>query len=81
MLEQINDPIEVISSFKEGKIRPLKFLWKGREFLVSKINLTYHHFEGRVKIYYFAVSDSANYFKIQFNSDSLNWTLLETYVD
>ena len=81
MYQQINEPIQVISKFTEGKILPLKFLWQGREFFVQKINLTYHHFECRAKIYYFAVSDSANYFKLQFDSNSLNWTLLESYVD
>jgi hypothetical protein len=81
MFQEINESIQVITSFADGKIKPLKFLWQGREFLVSKVNLTYHHFEGRVKIYYFAVSDSANYFKLRFNSDNLNWTLLESYVD
>ncbi|HYE22243.1 MAG TPA: hypothetical protein VD998_01490 [Verrucomicrobiae bacterium] len=81
MLEQINDPVEVVTVFKEDRILPVRFFWKGREFLVKKVNLVYHHFEGRVKIYYFAVSDQANYFKLQFNSDSLKWTLLETYVE
>ncbi|MGE5297757.1 MAG: hypothetical protein ACM3KM_01190 [Acidobacteriaceae bacterium] len=79
--EQINEPIEVISLFKEGSLVPVKFLWQGKQYVVSKVNLAYHHFEGRIKIYFFTVSDNANYFKLQFNSDSLNWTLLESYVD
>jgi len=81
MYQTINEPIQVVSNFKDGKILSLKFLWKDREYLFNKINLTYHHFEGRVKFYYFTVSDSANYFKLQFDADSLNWTLLESYVD
>ena len=81
MLQEINEPIQVATIFKDGKILPCKFFWHGREYLVQKINLTYHHFEGRAKIYYFAVSDSVNYFKLQFNADNLNWTLLESYVE
>jgi hypothetical protein len=81
MYQEINDPIEVAGIFKTGKLIPLKFLWKGREYAVKQINLTYHHFEGKVKIYFFTVSDNANYFKLQFNSDTLGWTLLESYVD
>ena len=81
MYQTINEPIQVVSNFKEGKVQSLKFLWKDREYLFDKINLSYHHFEGRAKFYYFTVSDSVNYFKLQFNSDSLNWTLLESYVD
>lgn len=81
MFEQINDPIEVISKFTENKLIPLKFLWQGREFVVQKINLSYSAWEGRSKIYYFAVSDSVNYFKLRFDTESLRWTLLESYME
>ena len=81
MFSQINEPIEVISKFKTGLMEPVKFLWGGREYLVKKINLSWSHFEGRSKIYYFAVSDGANYFKLRFNSENLSWTLLESYTE
>lgn len=81
MFENINEPIDVISKFSENKLIPLKFLWHNREYFVKKINLAYSAREGQSKLYYFAVSDEANYFKLQFNSENLNWTLLETYVD
>ncbi|MBX4187859.1 MAG: hypothetical protein KW793_01850 [Candidatus Doudnabacteria bacterium] len=81
MYEQINDPVQVATLFKDGEVKPLKFLWKGKEFLVRSVNLAYSRFEGRAKVYYFAVSDRNNYFKLQFNSDNLIWTLLESYVD
>jgi hypothetical protein len=81
MYEQVNDRVQVASVFKDGGITPLKFMWNGREFPVKTINLAYSGFEGRSKIYYFAVSDQNNYFKLQFNSDNLVWTLLELYVE
>lgn len=81
MFSEINEPIEVMTLFRDGKALPLKFFWHGREITIKTINLTWSHWEGRAKIYYFAVSDSANYFKLRFNSNSLNWTLLESYVD
>lgn len=81
MLEQINDPIDVIAKFTGDKTIPVKFLWNGKEFLIQKVNLAYSQFIGRTKIYYFAVSDSANYFKLQFNTETLAWTLLESYAE
>ncbi len=81
MLEQINEPIDVIAKFTGNKTIPIKFLWKGREILIQKINLTWSNFEGRAKFYFFAVSDNTNYFKLQFNCDNLTWTLLESYAD
>jgi hypothetical protein len=81
MLEQINEPIQVVTIFKDNQLIPFKFLWQGREIMVKKVNLSYSRFEGRVKYYFFAVSDSVNYFKLQFNTDDLSWTLLESYAD
>ncbi|OGE87963.1 MAG: hypothetical protein A3J07_02265 [Candidatus Doudnabacteria bacterium RIFCSPLOWO2_02_FULL_49_13] len=81
MLEQINQPIEVAAHFGLHQVRPLKFVWRGREYRVQKVNLTWSRWEGRTKFYYFAVSDNANYYKLQFNSESLAWTLLESYVE
>jgi len=81
MFEEINQPIEVIAKFAGNKTIPVKFLWHGREILVKKVNLSYSRFEGRVKFHFFAVSDNTNYFKLQFNSDNLTWTLLESYAD
>jgi hypothetical protein len=81
MFEQINEPIEVIAKFSANKTVPIKFLWHNREILIKKINLHYTNRDGRNKFYYFAVSDGVNYFKLQFDAESLNWTLLETYVE
>lgn len=81
MLEQINEPIEVITIFKQNKLIPFKFLWQGKEFLIKKINLTYSRWIGRNKFYFFAVSDNTNYFKLQFDTENLSWTLLESYAD
>lgn len=79
MLETINESIEVIVKFSGDKTIPVKFLWHGREILIKKVNLAYSKWEGRVKFHYFAVSDDVNYFKLRFNGDNLDWTLLEVY--
>ena len=81
MFEQINEPVDVLAEFKAGKLMPTKFVWGGKEYAVTKLNLAYYHFEGRKKVYYFAVSDGANYFKLKLDSASLMWTLLESNMD
>ena len=93
MFNQINEPIEVVAKFFAGKLLPVKFFWParsasgsvsgrhGQEILIKKINLAWSRWEGRTKFYFFAVSDNANYFKLQFNSENLSWTLLESYAE
>lgn len=78
MSEIINDPIQVVAVFKQGKIEPRKFLWNGREYFITVVNLVYSKFEGWARIYYFAVSDSANYFKLRFNSEDMTWAVVES---
>lgn len=81
MYEQINDPVQVAAVFKNGNLTPLKFMWNGREYSVRAVNLAYSKYEGRAKVYYFAVSDNNNYFKLRFNADDFSWVLSETYVE
>ncbi|HTL39202.1 MAG TPA: hypothetical protein VL306_00080 [Methylomirabilota bacterium] len=81
MLESINEPIEVMALFKLKHTMPNRFWWQGKEIVIQKINLAYSKREGRNKFYFFAVTDGANYFKLQLNAESLTWTLLETYVE
>jgi len=77
MTEEINEVVPVACLFKNGEARPLKFLWGGREYAVKAVNLAYSRFEGRSKVYFFAVSDETGFFKLQFDSGSFVWTLLE----
>ncbi len=81
MWEIIGEKVEVDVFFGLGLVVPRKFAWKGRDVVIKKVNLTYSSFVGRAKVYYFAVSDDANYFKLQFDTDKLTWTLVETYTD
>ncbi len=79
MFEQINESIEVIVKFQDNQLKPVKFLWHDKEYLVQKVNLAWSSREGRTKFYYFAVSDGANYFKLRFDSENLSWMILESY--
>jgi hypothetical protein len=81
MHQELNDPIQVAVIFSNSQLRPVKFVWRQREYKIDQVNLSYNRFDGRSKIYYFAVSDGANYFKLRFDSNSLVWSLIETYVE
>lgn len=83
MFEQINEPVRVLSVCEpEGELlSPLRFVWHDRTVSVKSVNLSYSVWEGRNKVYYFAVSDSVNYYKLKFDPGNLKWTLVETYVE
>lgn len=76
---QIKEPVNVLADFSHNQVKPLVFKWGNQDYQVEKINLVHMSHEGREKIYYFSVSDAANYFKLKFNTGSLEWNLEEMY--
>ncbi|MFH1598617.1 MAG: hypothetical protein ABIB97_06185 [Patescibacteria group bacterium] len=81
MYETINEPIKVLVSFGLNKMRPLVFEWRGKRYIVNKVNLVHCQKAGNDKLYHFSVSDEANYFKLSFNTRDFNWQLEELYYD
>lgn len=79
MYENINEPVEVFVGFFKKKVRPLVFRWRNHKYTINKVNLVHVSYEGKDKIYYFSVTDNANYFKLRFNTESLDWKLMELY--
>ena len=97
MHEIVNEPIEVLASFLPlttcvktptdkpqvagNKVMPLLFRWRGKKYQVSKLNLVHRERDGDDVIYYFNVSDAANYFKLAFSTRRLSWRLAEWYAE
>jgi len=79
MLEKVNEKIEVEVDFLKKRVVPRKFFWAGRVYELKKITLVHFAWQGRVKVYYFSVSDGINFFRLSFNTDSLEWLLEEVY--
>jgi len=79
MHELINEPIKVLASFLKGQVSPLSFVWQGRRYNPTKINLVHSERKGRGKVYYFSVSDNANFYRLAFDNQNLEWRLMEIY--
>lgn len=81
MIEQIREPVDVLVSFSGGQIRPRAFLWRNRKYRVDSVNLSYSSRDGREPVYFFAVSDGANSYKLCFLPAKMSWKLMEMYVE
>lgn len=79
MHDQINEPIEVIASFKKADIVPRLFVWRRKMYKIDKVHLVHTSQIGREMIYHFSVTDSANYFQLAFNPFNLSWMLETIY--
>ena len=72
------EPIEVIATFTKNGIFPHIIKWGQSRYKISKVNLVHTIKEGVVRIYFFSVSDGANFWKLGFNTDSLKWWIEDT---
>ena len=56
---------------------PKGLAWRGRRYLFTK--LCFHHTvrEGRSLLHIYSVTDGANFFKLQLDTETLTWKLLE----
>ncbi|MFH1822437.1 MAG: hypothetical protein ABH830_01935 [Patescibacteria group bacterium] len=81
MFEKINEPIEVIVQFKRQKVLPTFFEWRNKTYKIEKINMVHKERAGNDKIYYFSVSDSANFFRLAFFTRDLSWWIEELWYD
>ena len=55
MFESLDDPVDVLTAFEEGAMRPLRFRWQGRVVRVQKITGQWNRREGQAVLRYFAV--------------------------
>jgi len=76
MAELINEPIEVWASFAKGKLRPMRFHWRGRAYPVRGVELSHFTQKGSTKLYFFSVAASGAIYQLIFNSQTFGWRLV-----
>ncbi len=75
MYEDINEQTVVVAVFKNGAARPHSFDWRGRKYLVDKINLEHQEKRGDDLLFCFSVTASGNSYELSFDSQHLIWNL------
>ena len=79
MLEKINEKVSVVSVFSRQKNKsvPIRIKWQGRMYVVTKLG--FHHSErlGRVLHHIFSVIADNMFFRLNFDTEDLSWTLEE----
>lgn len=57
--------------------RPMSMLWRERQYIIIKVGLHHTTREGRTLLHIFSVTDGTTSFKLELNSETLSWKLLE----
>ena len=80
-IESINEPVEVRVDFCGTRVVPRAIYWNKRLYPIRSVNMVHHTSQGERQLFYFSVSDQTNYFKLEFDTSSLQWRLMEMYSD
>lgn len=79
-MNEVNEAVDVLSVSKTGRgiVVPLFFKWRGKKWRVKEIGLTHPVREGRVLHHIFEGTDGHLSFRLDYNTESLQWTLIAT---
>ena len=76
MLESLNDPVDVLTSFTDGKLEPLRFRWRGAVVRVRRVTGRWSRREGQALLRYFAVEGNASdSYELCYDPRGPRWTL------
>ncbi|MEK7651795.1 MAG: hypothetical protein AAB351_01115 [Patescibacteria group bacterium] len=81
MLSEVDELVDVVVVFKKNLVWPKLLKWNGRVYKIKSINMRHQANDGSSLIHYFSVSDDSNFFKLAFNTKSLQWKLEEVYTE
>jgi Domain of unknown function (DUF6504) len=74
--ENLFEPIEVVTYFREGKIIPLKFRWNGRIYIVRHVHGQWKERQGYAQQYHFSIRcDGIDCYELLFDTGDFSWQL------
>lgn len=79
MTEQINESVSVnfLSNHLKGTAYPWVIFWRGRRYTVVKVGFHHTVYEGRTLVHIFSVTDGTTFFHLRFDTNTLEWKLME----
>ena len=79
MYEKVHEKIKVRVDFKEQDPDIKGFVWKNKDYSVSRINLITRARKGQIPVFLFSVSNDAGAYELRFDTDTLQWFIEQVY--
>lgn len=71
----LNERIDVLVFFKNGRIFPKNFTWKNKEYPIETITYSWQEHSGQALISYFSVLCASQMYQISFNNSTFRWQI------
>lgn len=76
MFESLDDPVDVLTAFVDGRMQPLRFRWQGRVVRVMRVSGEWVRREGQTQLRYFAVEGAGvESYELCFDPRGPRWVL------
>ena len=72
-MEHVNERVNVLVKFFDGKTTPTLFEWRGRSYQIKRISLIFDRSDGGKKFLCFAVDTGSMMAELAMDSFNLNW--------
>ena len=80
--EDLHEPIDVLTAFENGAVRPVKFRWNGRVVPVERVAYQWITRDGAHPVRHFAVlAPGGTAYEIALHTHTLRWTLLSVQME
>jgi len=81
-VEELNDPIDVVTVFRDGRMAPVKFRWSGRVYPITRVAYTWVTRQGAYPVHHFAVfTDDGQSWEILLNTQTMQWSVVKVQMD
>jgi hypothetical protein len=70
---EINENVKVGVVFNRGEIRPVWFLWKGRQIRIRETTFTWKTWQGSAPVLHFSVTDGESLYEIIYHTQTFQW--------
>ncbi len=71
----LDEKIDALVWFKNGKIFPRIFTWKQKKYKIKNISYTWQERRGQELITYFSVNTGIDLYQISFNNTIFSWRI------
>lgn len=80
--QDLNDTIDVVTVFQEGRMAPVKFRWGGRTYPVTRVAYRWITRQGAYPIHHFSVATpDGQLCELALNTQSMQWSLLRVQME
>ncbi|MFP4057575.1 MAG: hypothetical protein ACLF0G_11965 [Candidatus Brocadiia bacterium] len=81
-IEELNDPIDVVTVFREGRMAPVKMRWAGRAHAIARVAFCWVTRQGAYPVYHFSVvTEDGQTCEIILNTQTMQWSLIKVHLE